>query len=105
MKMWAFVIVLAGAVSAGSSWAGPTAMGEDHSGVNKECVANVFGYVADGSAPLKGQARFDHFKKRLVTDPESAVRPFIDFVAIGGKPKASDDPSALPECSGDAHLQ
>lgn len=104
MKMWALTIVLAGAVTAGSSWAGPTT-GENHSGVNKDCVARVFGYVADGAAPLKGQARFDHFKKRLVTDPESAVRPFINFVPIGGKQKASDDPSALPECSGDAYLR
>ena len=85
--------------------AGPTT-GEiaDQASVDKDCVASVFSYVADGSGPLRGQARFDHFKKRNEEPADDAERPFVNFVAIGSRHKTDVDPQALPQCGSSAQL-
>lgn len=106
MRKRASIAFIAYAIASGAAWAGTTAGGvPNHAGVNKDCVASVFGYVADGAAPLKGQERFDYLKKRLVTSPESAVKPFVNFVAIGKSQSASDEPADLPQCTGAAYLR
>ena len=76
----------------------------DQTAVDKDCVASVFSYVAEDAAPLRGQARFDHFKKRNVEPAEAAERPFVNFVAIGSKHKTDVDPQALPQCGSSAQL-
>ena len=76
----------------------------DPSSVDKDCVASVYSYAADESGPLRGQARFDHFKKRNVEPADGAERPFVNFVAIGSKHKTDVDPQALPQCGSSAQL-
>lgn len=89
----------------GTAIAGPTS-GEivEQSSVDKDCVASVFSYVADGSGPLRGQARFDHFKTRNVQPEEGGDPPFVNFVAIGSRHKTDVDPQALPQCGSSAQL-
>lgn len=103
LAIWtaAFVVSL----SLGGVQAGQTSGDIDQvAGVNKDCVAEVFGYVAEGKAPVRGQARFDHFKKRFVTEPDLLGQRNPKFVAIGGKRGGNSDVSALPQCGNAAGL-
>lgn len=101
LAMAAFAVVTASAVP---SIAGPT-VGDivTRESVDKGCVASVFSYL-DGSVTLRGQARFDHFKRRFAPEPNDIDRPFMNFVAIGGQRYLDDDPETLPQCRSSARL-
>lgn len=106
MRKRASIAFIAYVIASGAAWAGTTAGGvPNHPGVNKDCVASVFGYVADGSASLKEKERFDFMKNRLVSGSDSVVGPFVDFVAIGKPQSASNDPGDRPQCAGAAYLR
>lgn len=103
MRLWTIPVLLVVTVFAATDvHAGREAGDLNVAGVNKDCVDRVFGLGANSTAPMRGQERFDHFKKRMVTEPGLMDRPFRKFVAIGGKSTLDGDPPALPQCGATA---
>jgi len=94
------------ALAVGSAHGGTTVGDlDDVAAVDKNCVAQVFGYVSEGRAPVRGQERFDHFKKRYATEIDSRSGPFVSFIVIGGDRSQGDDAAALPQCGRSADLR
>lgn len=103
MRLWTIPVLLVVTVfAAGDVHARRDGGDLNVAGINKHCVDRVFGLGADGSAPMRGQERFDHFKKRMATEPSLMDRPFRKFVAIGAARPLDGDPVALPQCGATA---